>query len=98
MTTLFPEIADIRPPRPGRKKHPNCPVCKTPRNLREQVLDEAVAALKDDRLPTSGTAVPHNETRWANERFNDGIERAIYTLSGLKTLPVEESKPTTTGA
>ena len=41
MTTLFAELADIQPKRRGRKKLPYCPVCKTPRDLK-QLFTEAV--------------------------------------------------------
>jgi hypothetical protein len=88
MPTLFPELADTMIPkeRRGRKKHPNCPVCKTPRNLREQVIDEAIA-MTDKKI---------TEFRLFGEKDpkNDGIVMGLEMEKGflmtLKALPVEE--------
>jgi hypothetical protein len=78
--SLFAEVGDIQPPKEkrGRKKHPNCPVCHTPRNLREQVLDE-VLALVNQHDPYTDRATSH--FYWGNTL------RAA--LIALKASPIE---------
>lgn len=88
-TPIFAEIADTFAPRErrGRKKHANCPVCKMPRNLREQVLDEAIAVVKS--IPSKAVLVAVGVDVHG---FAVGYETAIADVVALLTSPVE--KPT----